>query len=396
MIPRRDVKPYGGLTYYIFKWFVNLFNKVDYSLEFKHSLEKLFGGNIFLLARGRFAFDLIFDSVNRNKNDEIIVPNYYLKELIPIFKNKGIKVKYCDINLNDYSYNIRELLSQIDEHTKYVIVSHIFGICGDIPNIITKIKKRNKNIIIIEDCAHSFGSEYNGKNLGTFGDFALFSFDYIKPLNLLGGGALLVNNKKYVTKISENYSKLNKPKILNTVRKIWYYYFQMIILHSPLFLLLKIALRKNITKSHIKKMHKANPNVFEKLSGFQSFLGYYQLQNLSKKNFKLEKIRKKYIHLIKEIPHIKIINTGFCSKYSYYSFFIISEKDSSIIEKSMYELGIDVGIKDEVMDVCSNDRGLYPNSNMLYEKIIQLPFYYRLKDKSLLKISNALKKTAIR
>ena len=396
MIPRRDVKPYGGVTYYIFKWFVNLFAGVDYSLKFKRSLEKLFGGTVFLLARGRFAFDLIFRSVNHNKNDEIIVPNYYLKELIPIFKNEGLKVKYCDINLNDYSYNIKELLSQINERTRYVIVSHIFGICGDISNIITKIKKRNKNILIIEDCAHSFGSEYNGKNLGTFGDFALFSFDYIKPLNLLGGGALLVNNKKYLKKIHSNYSMFNKPRTINTMRKIGYYYFQMIILHSPLFFLLKIALRNKTLHTIIKKIHKTDSNMPEKLSNFQSLLGYYQLHNLSKKNARLEKIREKYINLIKNISSIKIIDTGFCSKYSYYSFLVISEKDSSRIEKGMYASGIDVGIKGEVMDVCSNDKDLYPNSIMLYNSIIQLPFYYSLNDKNILKISDALKKTAIK
>ena len=396
MIPRRDIKTYPGLMNYIFKRFVSPTDRTDYSLKFKNSLEKIFGGKIFLLARGRFAFDLIFDSIDPNKNDEIIIPNYYLKELIPIFENKGLKVKYCDINLKDYNYNIEELLSEINKHTKYVIISHIFGICGDILKIITKIKKKNRNIIIIEDCAHSFGSEYDGKKLGTFGDLSLLSFDYIKPLNLLGGGALLVNNKEYLKKINETYLKLNKPKKLNTVRKIWYYYFQMIILHSPLFLLLKMALRRDVTKSRIKKIHKADPNVFEKLSDFQSFLGYYQLQNLNKKNYKLETLRKKYSNLLKDISHIKIIDIGFCSKYSHYSFFIISEKDSSIIENSMYESGIDVGIKDEVMDLCSNDKNLYPNSIMLYNRIAQLPFYYRLNDKKLSKISNALKKTAIK
>jgi dTDP-4-amino-4,6-dideoxygalactose transaminase len=396
MIPRRNVKPYKGLTYYIFIWFTNLAKREVHSIKFKNSLEKLFGKNIFLLARGRFAFQLIFNSTEFKKNDEIIVPNYYLKELIPIIRNKGLKVIFCDINLKNYSYNEKELLSKINERTKYVIISHIFGICGNVPDIIKKIKKRNKNIIIIEDCAHSFGSECNGKNLGTFGDFALFSFDYIKPLNLFGGGALLVNAEKYLKKTNFNYSVFNKPNKLNTLRKIGYYCFQMCVLHSPLFFLLKKAIRKESTKSKIKKFHKTNSNELEKLSEFQSLIGYYQLINLKEKNSKLEKIRNKYENKIEDIPHIKVIENGLCSKQSNYSFFVIAKKNSLKIEKSMYKLGIDVGIKDEVMDVCSDNKELYPNSIMLYNRIVQLPFYFSLKDKQISKILTALDKMEIK
>lgn len=52
----------------------------------------------------------------------------------------------------------------------------------------------NNNIIIIEDAAHAFGSSYNGKKIGSFGNATCFSFDPIKSLTCGEGGAVVLSD----------------------------------------------------------------------------------------------------------------------------------------------------------------------------------------------------------
>ena len=53
-------------------------------------------------------------------------------------------------------------------------------------------------IPVIEDCAHALGSLYNEKSIGTFGDYAIFSFQAIKHMTLIDGGALVIKDSSKI------------------------------------------------------------------------------------------------------------------------------------------------------------------------------------------------------
>lgn len=390
MIPRRDVTLFRGFLYYFHRWIFDSFSRRDYRLFFKRKIEQfLKTHDFFLMSRGRFAFDLIFDSVRYNEDSEIIVPNYYLKELVPKLKDKGLKPVFCDINEETLFLSIDDLKNKLTKKTKFVILPHMLGICGNLKEAMKTIKKSNDKIIIIEDCAHSFGSTYNEKHLGTFSDFALFSFDYIKPINLFGGGGLLVNNKKYLESVKRRYKDFHEPQKKGTLKKVIYYFVQTILMKSPLFYFIKLALRNKKSKSLVKKVHKSNSNRPEKLSQFQSFIGIHQLKNFHDKQKKLTNIRKEYINKLRD-ANIEVLNIGECDSYSNYSFFIKTKKDSDIINEKMFKMGIDVGIKDEVMDLCDVTSDNFSNSKHIFNHIVQIPFYYNLKPKAMKKIVNTI------
>ena len=56
---------------------------------------------------------------------------------------------------------------------------------------------KKRKIILIEDAAPALGSYFKNKAIGTFGDFATFSFHETKNYNSGLGGLLVVNNKKF-------------------------------------------------------------------------------------------------------------------------------------------------------------------------------------------------------
>jgi hypothetical protein len=89
----------------------------------------------------------------------------------------------------------------MNSRTKGIIAVHIFGIPCDIGEIVELARKRN--CFVIEDCAHTLTSEYDGKKVGTFGDFAFFSFNIDKPVSAGEGGILVVNRADLVPRATE-------------------------------------------------------------------------------------------------------------------------------------------------------------------------------------------------
>src|SRR5581483_4013141 len=97
----------------------------------------------------------------------------------------GAKAIYADI---DETGNLdpKDLEKKITKKTKAVIIQHTFGIAANM-DAIQKVLK-GKKIILIEDCAHALGASYKGKKLGTFGEFAFFSFGRDKVISSVFGG----------------------------------------------------------------------------------------------------------------------------------------------------------------------------------------------------------------
>ncbi len=391
MIPRRDVRIYDkGLSKYLLLWIKDS-DKKGYFFKFKENLKNYFSNeNIFLVGGGRQSLHLIFDSMEFEKGDEIIVPNYYLKVLVPLISSKGLVPVFCDINKDDLSNNLESVLSKINEDTKFVILSHMFGLCQEIETFVEKVKEKKKDIVIIEDCAHAFGSEYNNKKLGTFGDFSFFSFNYIKNINTLEGGVLIVNNQKFINNITNNYNLYEFPGKLEIIKKIFYYYFLIIIIKTPFLIVLKCFLRNEKLKEIIKRKHSSlkKNHKKQKLSLFLSFLGYHQLNLFKQKQKKIESVLNNYKNKLNNNVWDKRF-IGKNSKYSNYYLTILYSGDSRKAEKLLFKKGIDIGIKDEVMDLCKkNDDS--KNSKDVFDRILQVPLYYTLKNKDIAKISKEL------
>ena len=76
---------------------------------------------------------------------------------------------------------------------KAIIVVHLYGMPAKVNEIITISKKYN--IPILEDAAEAFGSSYDGKPCGTFGDFGVLSFNGNKIITTSGGGALICHSE---------------------------------------------------------------------------------------------------------------------------------------------------------------------------------------------------------
>lgn len=104
--------------------------------------------------------------------------------------------RFADVNPDTYNMDPKSLEANITDLTKAVIVTHMWGLSAEIDKI-SKICKKH-NIFLIEDCAHSMHSYWNGKHVGTFGDIGVFSFQEYKQLSTGDGGMITTNDSELI------------------------------------------------------------------------------------------------------------------------------------------------------------------------------------------------------
>ena len=151
------------------------------------------------VGNGTDALEIAIESLNLKKGSEIIVPVNTWISTAESVSRAGYKLVFCDINLDNYTIDIKDLKKKITKKTKLIIPVHLYGYPSKMKDIIYIAKKNN--IKILEDCAQAHGTKYKNKKVGSFGDIAAFSFFPGKNLGAYGdGGAIVTNNKSLATK----------------------------------------------------------------------------------------------------------------------------------------------------------------------------------------------------
>jgi len=131
--------------------------------------------------------------------DEVIVSPYSMSisATAPLVYNAT--PVFCDLNTDNYGFDIEHLKTLINENTKAIIVVHIFGIPSDMDEILELAKERG--IYVIEDCAQAPLATYKGKKVGTLGDIGIFSLNYHKHIHTGEGGMCTTNNDQLANKL---------------------------------------------------------------------------------------------------------------------------------------------------------------------------------------------------
>lgn len=145
------------------------------------------------------AIHLIKEFETTERNEIISVPLTCTATNSSITTNK-LKIKWADTDINTCNINLADLENKIDEKTLAVMIVHWAGYPVDM-NSLNQILDRAEakfgyRPYIIEDCAHAFGSTYEGRKLGT-NNFAAYSFQAIKHLTTGDGGALICPNEYF-------------------------------------------------------------------------------------------------------------------------------------------------------------------------------------------------------
>ncbi len=130
------------------------------------------------------------------QGDEVIVPSFTFVSTINAFVLRGAKPVFIDIRLDTLNIDENQLERLITKRTKAIIVVHYAGVACEM-NQIMQIANQYK-VPLIEDNAHGLFGKYKNQYLGTFGAFATQSFHETKNFTCGEGGALFINDERYI------------------------------------------------------------------------------------------------------------------------------------------------------------------------------------------------------
>ena len=170
------------------------------------------------VSSGTSALHSAYIALNIKEGDEVITtPLTFAATANCIIFCKG-KPVFADIEKDILNIDPQKIEEKITEKTKAIVIVDFAGHPCDYD----KIKKIAKEygLFIIEDAAHSLGSEYKGKKVGSFSDITTLSFHPVKAITTGEGGMVLTNNKKFYERLKaiRHHGIVRKPKIAP-----WYY-----------------------------------------------------------------------------------------------------------------------------------------------------------------------------
>lgn len=338
--------------------------------------------------------------------DEVIVQSFTCVAAVNPIKWTGAQPVFIDIDKGNFNANLDDLENKITEKTKAILVQHTFGYPADMERIMQIVHK--KDILVIEDCTHTIGTEFNGNKLGVIGDIGIFSLGRDKAVSASFGG-VAVTNKKHLGKKMEGVEEfLSYPSKRWIIKQILFtittflsvrYYDTFSIGKVIHFLSKKFTQRESTTKdekecgsmpSHARSKL---PNAFAKIANSQ----LQKIEELNKHRHKLAILYLKQIERLKLegviVPEWKISKDFYPIRFP----LLVKERDELLLfaQKRGIYLGdwYDVPIAPKGVDhkEAGYMSGSCPRAEDVCKRVLNLPLHVNLSEEDALKVVHTIK-----
>ena len=247
--------------------------------QFEQALFDFFGRPVVCVVNGTAALHLALQACGIGPGDEVLVQSLTYVASFQAISATGATPVACDIDPATLTLDWRDAEKRLTPKTKAVMPVHYAGGVGALDEIYAFARKHG--LRVIEDAAHAFGTVYQGKRVGEFGDIACFSFDGIKNITSGEGGCIVSDDPEVlqhvcdarllgVEKDTENRFAGNRSWEFDVAAQGWRYH----------------------------------------MSNIMAAIGIEQLKKTQKFKEKKQKLVMEYIHQLSATNQIKIVLRG--------------------------------------------------------------------------------------
>jgi len=339
------------------------------TFDFEAAFSALLGNDTQCLAvsNGTAALHLILLACGIGDGDEVITPALTFIADQNVVVMSGAKNILADISSKeDWSMDADDIEARITPKTKAVMIVHYAGFACDMERIAGVCKRRN--LLLIEDCAHTPGADYKGQPLGTFGDAAAFSFFGNKNIAVGEGGMVVTRN-------AELFAKLKGLRSHG--------------MSVPSF---------DRYKGRAVSYDVESPGLNYRIHEISSAIGLVQLQKLNDANIKRKALVEHYYRRLDDVPSISIPFRHFSRGKPNYHIMPILLSDSvnrAAVIESMKQDGVQTSIHYPAIQNFSAYKGKI-NSTPVAEYVcaheLTLPLYPDMTDDDIDIVCDALLK----
>lgn len=285
----------------------------------------------------------------------------------------GARPVFADINPETYNISQASIRENITSHTKAVVAVDFTGQAVELDEI--KDICNEHNLILIEDAAHSIGTKYKGKPVGSIANMTCFSFHPVKTVTAGEGGAVLTNSKDLYEKLLlfRSHAITRDPsQMVNPTGEKWYYE--------------QVGLGFNY-----------------RITDFQAALLSSQLDKLEMFSSRRKEIVNLYNQAFSQIPEVTVqkeIPESDTTRHLYILRFNLDKLEVSRREifDALWAENIHCNVHyipvyyHPYYQSLGYVKGLCPNAESLYEEIVTLPLYYSMTDDDVRDVIEAVKK----
>jgi dTDP-4-amino-4,6-dideoxygalactose transaminase len=144
------------------------------------------------VGNGTDALFIALKALGIGPGDEVITAANSFIATSEAITSTGARVVFVDINPETYNMDLKQVESRITPKTKAIIPVHLFGQPVDMDPVLELAKKHG--LKVVEDSAQAHGAIYKGRNIGSMGDMACFSFYPGKNLGAYGDAGAIVTD----------------------------------------------------------------------------------------------------------------------------------------------------------------------------------------------------------
>ncbi len=184
--------------------------------EFEEALKKYLGAkHVVAVNTGSSALHIALAGFGVGPEDEVILPSITFAACVQSILALGAAPVFAESDEETLLLDPEDVRRRITKRTKAVMPVHFCGNPGNLGALLELSKQHGFKLI--EDAAHAFGSQYQGKKIGTHGDAVCFSFDPIKNITTGEGGAVALSDDK----VAED---IRRMRILGIDKDTWHRY----------------------------------------------------------------------------------------------------------------------------------------------------------------------------
>ena len=402
-IPRGII--YHKLSYDFINIFRVLFSKLNNENLIKKFEDKfaIYNDSKFCVAFpfARMGIYYSLKAKNFPQNSEIIMPPITIKAILDVVLATGLKPIFVDINENDFSYNLADLKAKINENTKSILISYLYGIVPDVDEIV-KLSKEN-DLYILEDFSQCLNGNQDDVKTGNFGDVGIYSSSTTKTLDTYGGGLCVTNNSSTYKKLLEYQSSQLKTNRIVLFKKIVQDFVRNLVTNILFFNLITIwllklldLLNKNDTVKYVgsrstERNSKFPKEYFYKFSSFQAKIGLETISDVN--NYDSRRIQNVDFINKNLTTSTNKINTQNNRNVYWQYLFIFDKNDRKKIVDTFKKNKVDTAQTSLPLLPYMEDYGFNqetPTAKKIHENGYFIPSYHRLNNKDLLRISSAV------
>ena len=304
--------------------------------------------------------------------DEVIVPAMTFGASGNTVVHCGATPIFVDCDRATMNIDPGGIESKITPRTKAITVVHMAGRACDMDEVFTIAKKHN--LKVIQDAAHAVETEYKGKKVGAYGDFACYSFHAIKNLVTVEGGMLTSNDKEAMERS------------------------RMLSLHG-----MSIDAWGRYGTDGYKHYEHLEAGFKYNMMDIQAALGLPQLARIDRNWKKREKIWQRYMKELQGLPIVLPAPVRKGDRHAYHMFTVLIDTDKTKITRDQFldkmaKRNIGTGVHFRALHLHPFYRktygykeGDFPNAEWIGDRTASIPLSAKLTDKDVSDVIRAIK-----